>query len=272
MGSAWRGEAEVQQLLNQLSSFDEREKGRSMMPHAKKSPQRSAAIAFGLVYLPTFILLVIANFGILQPLINGAQPAQNILAHATLFRIGALGFLLYGLSVMVQSALLYILLQPVGQNLALLALLGRLVNGIVWLMVALNLFTALRLLSRPEYGGLAPHSLQSLAELYLSGFDQYYIGLLCWSLSAAVGAYLWLKSGHVPRVLAVFGILVSTWCVGCTLVLFILPNIQEIVNLWLFDTPMVLFEISLSILLLIRGLRGMGFTPTQLQTCREMVK
>lgn len=226
-----------------------------MARHADRSPQRNAARIFGLVYLPAFVLLAVANFGILQPLIENAEAARSILAHATLFRIGTLCFLLYGMSTLVLSAALYVMLRPVSQNLALLALLGRVVDGLVWLLVALNLFTALRLLSQPGYAGLAPDSLQALARLYLSGFDQYYVGLLFWSLAAAVGAYLWFKSGHVPRAFAVCGILASAWCAFCTLTLFVYPDFPKFVSLWWFDTPMVLFEIGLSMLLLFRGLR-----------------
>lgn len=230
-----------------------------MSLHTDGSLRRCAAKIFGVVYLPSFILLVVANFGILLPLIGGAGPTQvahSILTHATAFRVGTLIFLFYGMSVLVVSAALYIMLRSINQMLALLALFGRLVNGFIWLVVALNLFTALRLLSQPVYVGLLPDSLQGLVKLYLSGFDQYYVGLLFWSLGAAVGAYLWLKSGYIPCLFAVFGILASAWCAGCTIALFLFPSFQEIVNLWLFDSPMVLFEIGLSLLLLFRGLRG----------------
>jgi hypothetical protein len=235
--------------------------GGTGMPSLDRNPQQNAAKIFGLVYLPAFILLVVANFGILQPLIGSvdpAQAAQNALTHATLFRFGASIFLLYSMSVLVVSASLYVILRPVCHYLALLALFGRLVCGLVWLLVAMNLFTALRLLSQTTYASLPPDSLQGLARLYMSGFDQYYVGLLFWSLGAAAGAWLWLESGYVPRLLAIFGILASVWGAGCTIVLFVLPSFQQVVNLWLFDVPLVLFEVVLSLLLLFRGLKGRG--------------
>ena len=95
-----------------------------------------------------------------------------------------------------------------------------------------------------------------LARLYLSGSDQYYVGLLCWSLGATVGAYVFLKSGYVPRSVAAFGIVAGAWCAACTVALFVFPGFPKVVNLWLFDSPMVLFEIGLSVLLLVRGLRA----------------
>lgn len=73
-----------------------------------------------------------------------------------------------------------------------------------------------------------------------------------------MGAYLWLKSRYVPRSLAAFGLLASAWCTACTFALFLFPEFSKAVNLWWFDTPMVLFEIALSFLLLFRGLRPSG--------------
>jgi hypothetical protein len=121
------------------------------------------------------------------------------------------------------------------------AAFGRLVQGVTWLLVTVNLFTALRLLSRPEYvRAFPPNQLPVLARLYLSGFDQYYVGLLFWSLAATAGAYLWLKSAYVPRALAACGALASAWCAACTFVLFLFPDFPKLVNLWWFDMPMVL--------------------------------
>lgn len=221
--------------------------------------QRKAARIVGLAYPLSFVLVVSVNFGIFARLFVGGDPAQtarNILAHETLFRVGLAGNALYCIAVLVVTAALYVILGPVDRNLALLAAFGRLVHGFTWLLVTVNLFTALRLLSGPEYARVLPaDQLPVLARLYLSGFDQYYVGLLFWSLGATAAAYLWLKSGYVPRALAAFGILASAWCAACTFVLFLSPDFPKLVNLWWFDTPMALFEIALSVLLLLRGLR-----------------
>jgi hypothetical protein len=220
--------------------------------------QRQAARVLGFFYLPAFVLVVAANFGVLQPLVGGVGPAQvarNIVAHETLFRVGIAGFILYAVGVLVVSAAGYVLLRPVGPTLALVATFGRIVHGLTWLFVAINMLTALRLLTRPEYAGLPSELPPVLARLYVSGFDQYYVGLVFWALGATVGAYLWLRSGYIPKILGAFGVLASAWCAGCAVALLIFPGFSEIVNLWLFDVPMVLFEMVLSVLLLVRGLR-----------------
>ena len=222
--------------------------------------QRKAAKIAGLAYVLSFVIAVWVNFGIFARLMVGADPAQtarNILAHESLFRAGLVGFLLYCVAVLVLSAALYAVLKPVDQNLALLAVFGRLVQALIWVLLTLNLFTALRLLSSPEYARVfPPDQLPVLARLYLSGFDHYYVGLFFWSLTGIIGASLWFKSRYVPAALAVFGALASAWCAACTIALFLFPGFPKAVNLWWFDMPMALFEIALGFLLLVRGLRA----------------
>ncbi|HEY5574659.1 MAG TPA: DUF4386 domain-containing protein [Anaerolineales bacterium] len=224
--------------------------------------QRKAAWIAGLACPISFVTVVAVNFGIFERLIvsgNPAETARNILAHETLFRIGIAGFLVYCVGVVVLLTALYVILKPVDQNLALLAAFGRLVHGFTWLLVTLNLFTALRLLSGADYSrAFGPDQLPVVARLYLSGFDAYYVGLLFWGLGATVGSYLWFKSGYVPRALAAFGVISSAWCAACTFVLYIFPDFPKLVNLWWFDSPMAVFELALSFWLLFKGLRPSG--------------
>lgn len=221
--------------------------------------QRTAAKTAAVACLISFATVVAVNFGIFLRLIvsdNPAQTARNILAHETRFRIGVAGDMLYCVGAVVMLTALYVTLKRVSQILALLAAFGRLIHILTWLLVTLNLFTALRLLSDADYSrAFGPDKLPTLARLYLSGSDAYYVGLLFWGLGAAVGSYLWLKSNYIPRALATFGVISSAWCVACTLVFYIFPDFPNVVNLWWFDSPMALFELALSFWLLLRGLR-----------------
>lgn len=222
--------------------------------------QRRAAKVAGAVYLLSLATVVGITYGVVAPLIAQVDPVQaarNILANETLFRVGILGNVLYCLEVVVLSGALYVVLKPVDPLLALLATFSRLVLAFTWLVISLNLFTALRLLTQPEYAHvLPPDQLPVLAQLFLSGFDPYYVGLLFWCLGSTVAAILWLRSRYVPRLLAAFGILASAWGVACTLVLYVFPGFRNVVDLSWFDVPMVLFEIVLSVLLLVRGLQS----------------
>lgn len=224
--------------------------------------QRKAARIAGLAYILSFATVVSAEFAIFQRLTlsgDAAGTGRNILAHETLFRVGIVGFLLYSVGTIVLLTALYVILKPVDQMLALLAAFGRLGHAFTWLLVPLNQFTVLRVLQNADYTrAFGPDQLPQLARLYLSGYDQYYVGLLFLSLGATLGAYLWFKSGYIPRALAVFGVVASVWCVACTLTLYIFPEFPKVVNLWWFDFPMALFELVLSFLLLFRGLGRSG--------------
>lgn len=187
--------------------------------------------------------------------------SRNILAQETLFRVGLTGDVVYCIAVLVLSAALYVILRPVDPNLAMLAVSGRFVQALTWLVLTLNLFTALRLLSSPEFASaFPPEQLPALARLYLSGFDHCYVGLAFWSMGDTIAAYLWFKSLYVSRALAVFGGLASAWCAACTFALFLFPDFPKVVNLWWFDMPMALFEIGLGFLLLVCGLRPSALT------------
>ncbi len=224
--------------------------------------QRIAAKIVGFAFPIAFVTVVAANFGVLARLIvrgNPAETARNIMAHETFFRIGIAGDLVYCIGVIMLSAALYVILKPVDQNLALLAALGRLVHGFTYLLVTINLFTVLRLLSDADYSrAFGPDQLPVLARLYLSGFDQYYVGLLFWALGGTVGSYLWFKSNYIPKALAAVGVISSAWCVACTFILLIFPGFRSIVNWWWYDSPMGLFELALSFWLLFKGLKPSG--------------
>jgi hypothetical protein len=224
--------------------------------------QRTAARIVGLAFPISFAIVVGVNFGIFARLIvsgNPAETARNILAHETLFRIGIAGDILYCVGVIVVLTALYVILGPINRNLALVALFGRLVHGLTWLLVSLNLFTALRLLSVADYPrAFGRDQVSALAALYLSGSDAYYVGLLFWGLAATVGSYLWFKSKYISRALATFGVISSGWCTACTIVFYIFPDFSNVVNLWWFDSPMVVFELVLSFWLLFKGLRPPG--------------
>ena len=225
--------------------------------------QRTAAKVAGLAYLITFAIVVYVNFGIHGRLIvenNAAETARNILANERLFRIGIVGDLIYCVGVLVLLTALYVILRPVNRGLALAAAFFHLVWVLMWLLVTVRLFDALRLLSGAAYlRALEAERLQALARFYLgTGFDYYYVGLLFDSLASTACGYLWYKSRYIPRALAAFGLISSGWCVACTLVFYVFPGFDKIVNLWWFDMPMAVFNIVTSFWLLFKGLTPSG--------------
>jgi hypothetical protein len=225
--------------------------------------QRTAAKVAGFALLFSMVIVVFANYALLNPLLvrgNAVETARNILAHETQFRVAATCFLTYSLSVIVLLAALYVVLKPVNRGLALVGALFRLVFALLWLLSTLNLLGALRLLgSAPYLQVFEPDRLQSLARVYIAAtFDDYYVGLPFFGLAATVCAWLWLKSNYIPRPLALFGVISSAFCVICAFVYLIFPGFAKPVNPYWFDSPMALFEMALSFWLLFKGLRPSG--------------
>src|SRR5437762_7864791 len=222
--------------------------------------QRTAAKVAGVAGLLAFVLVVFGNYVLLEPLIvprNAADTARNILAHQTQFRVALICFITYGIGAIVLLTALYVVLAPVNRGLALAGALFRLVFAMLWLIAPLNSLAALRLLGDASYLNVfEPDRLQALARVQLAGsFDDYYVGLPFFGLAAMVCAWLWFKSNYIPKGLALFGVIASAWCVFCAVVYLMFPDFNKIVNDYVFDTPMALFELAVSFWLLFKGLR-----------------
>lgn len=225
--------------------------------------QRKAARIAGFTLLFAMAIVVFAHFGIYTRLIvpgNAAETARNIMAHETLFRINIACDLIYVANVVVLLAALYVILKPVNRSLALVAAFCRLIYVLMWVVTALNMLGALRLLDGATYLRVfEADRLQVLARLYLrANFDAYYVGLPFFGLASTVCSYLWFKSGYIPRALSAFGVISSAWCVMCAFAFIIFPNFNETVNEWWFDTPMGIFEMATGLWLLFKGLRPSG--------------
>ena len=232
------------------------------------NPQRAAAKVAGVAGLLAFALVVFGNYVLLEPLVvarNAADTARNILAHQTQFRVALICFITYGIGAIVLLTALYVVLAPVNRGLALAGALFRLVFALLWLIAPLNSLAALRLLGDAPYLKIfEPDRLQALARIQIAGsFDDYYVGLPFFGLAATVCAWLWLKSNYIPRGLSIFGVISSAWCVFCAVVYLIFPNFNKIVNDYIFDSPMALFELALSFWLLFKGLEPVA--PDQSQ-------
>ena len=230
--------------------------------------QRIAAKVAGIAGILGFILVVFGNYVLLDPLIvprNAVETAHNILAHQTQFRLALACFITYGIGGIVLLTALYVIFAPVNRGLALAGALFRLVFVMLWLVAPLNSLGALRLLGNSTYLQVfESEHLQALARAQTgASFDDYYVGLPFFGLAATVCAWLWLKSGYIARGLSIFGVIASAWCVICAFIYLIFPDFNKIVNDYIFDSPMALFELVLSFWLLFIGLRPIA--PIQSQ-------
>jgi len=214
--------------------------------------QRNAARVVAVVYPLTFFAVAVAFYRFYLPLIalnDAAATARNLAAHEQTFRLYLTAALAHGVGVVVLLAALYVVLRPVNQGLALFATLCRLVYGLMWFVHVLDLFGALR-----AAGG--PANLPALAVMRLaSAQDAYYVGLGFYGLGTIVFACLWFKSRYVPRGLAAWGVLSSLFMAICGFAYLLFPGFGAIVSVNWYELPVALFELAISVEILVKGLR-----------------
>lgn len=222
--------------------------------------QRTAARVAALAYLIPVAFVVYANFGLRGRLLvsnDMAETIRRVVTSPSIFRLSVAFDLVYCVGIVVLLAALYTVLRPVNRHLTILASALKLVYAMTAVSMVFSFQTAFRLATEPAYASaLPPESLQALVRLnWFATGQQYYVGLLFWSISSTAFGWLWLRSRYIPASLAIALIASAAWCVLCTIVYIIQPSFARVVNLWWFDSPFALVDIALSVWLLTKGLR-----------------
>jgi hypothetical protein len=230
--------------------------------------QRKAARVVGLAYLLAIPPALFAEFYVLGQLIvssNAAETARNIMAHERLFRLGTASNLsVFALDVVLITAL-YVVLKPVNRNLALLAAFWGLIETATLVVMTLNDFSVLRVLSGAEYLRVFnADQLQALARLSISAHGAgYNVGLVFAGLRSTLFCYLWFKSNFIPKPLAALGIFSSLLLAACTFAFIIFPEFAKIVTVEYYGTPIFIFELTMGFWLLLKGIRPSGIAETE---------
>jgi hypothetical protein len=205
----------------------------------------AAARVAGTAYLLSIAGIVAAQYGIYARLEvpgDAAATFRNLVAHPTLLRVHAVSALLHGAGLVVLLTALYAVLAPVHRGLAQAAAVLRLVSALTWVGIGVVLLQLLRIE-------------ESLARPVLSAATNlYYAGMPFYATGAAVCFWLWLRSGLLPRGLALAGVLTSAWCALSGLAYLVFPPFGLAVNLYTLDSPMALVEIATSVRLVVRGI------------------
>ncbi len=213
---------------------------------------KTARVA-GALYLIIFCFGIFAELFIRQNLIipgDVVATTHNILASESLFRLSLLIDLIRYIFLILLPLILYRLLKPVNQNIALVMVVLALISIPISMLNMLNYFAVLVLLNAAgSQAALEANQLLAQVTFFLDmyGYGAYlsqFLGL--WLLPLG---YLVFKSGFLPKIL---GIILMIGCLGYLIdaVSFLLfSNSMETLSLLAF-----IGELVFALWLLIKGL------------------
>jgi hypothetical protein len=164
------------------------------------SPPSSRAIGvIWIVYFLTGVLGVLLTRGIVVP--DAASTANNILAHASLYRAGFAVDLAANLIYIALTALLYGLFRPVNPTLALLAAFFSLAGCTVQIMgELLRLAPSIVLANPPLVSAFGAQQLQAAALLSVTLYrNVFYIAFVLFACFEIVTGFLIRRSTFLPR-------------------------------------------------------------------------
>lgn len=228
--------------------------------HSITATQHATAKIVGFLYVVQMASAIFGEVFVRSRLIiprDAVQTAANITASERLFRFSIVTDLFTYAAVIVLFWGLYVVLKPVNKNAALLGVLFRVVENSVLAVTTLTAFIALRFLSGPVtyLQAFDAEELQALARVFLSVYGLgLSIGFVFCGLGSAVFSYVWLKSGYIPRALALLGIFASLLLTLMTLLTMVFPRVYAVLGMT-YMVPMFFYEVGLGLWLLIRGLR-----------------
>jgi len=196
---------------------------------------------FGEFFVPTRLLVSA----------DAAATAHNIIASNALFRWGFAGYLLEAMCDVGLTLVLYALLRPVHENLALLAVFFRLVGTAVFGFAELFYFAPALILRDASY--LKTFSPDQLNTLALLSLKLYGVGggifLVFYGVPSIILGYLIVRSGYLPKFL---GVLLALAGVGFVISNFVRVLAPAYASSFLL-LPVILAVVSMTAWFLVKG-------------------
>jgi len=223
--------------------------------------QRNAARVVGLTYLIAMFASVFTEVFVRGKLIvlgDPAATARNIMAGERLFRVSIGIELLTFVGTVMLLAALYVILRPVNPHLAFFAAALRLIEAATCVAMSLTSLDVLRLLSGADYlRAIEPAQLQAMARMSISAHATgYNVAFVFLGLGSTVFSWLWLKSGYIPRALALLGLLGSVLLALGSFFIIIFPSLYRTLGGMAYMMPLGLFEVGMGVWLLLKGLQS----------------
>lgn len=177
--------------------------------------------------------------------------ARNIVAHQYLYRLGYAAYVVEGLCDAALTALLYLLLRPAGRELALVALLMRIVSTAAFAAAEASYYAVLPILSGADYlKAFSQDEVNALALLSLKAYNGAgVVPTLFYGVAWMLLGRLVFVSGYLPKWLGVLLVLGGLSFVIGMLTIIVAPTIASP----FFLLPMIAAMLVLALYLLVRG-------------------
>jgi hypothetical protein len=186
---------------------------------------------------------------------NIVDTMTDLSSNVTRVRTGIMVEMITVIALIILSTLLFIILKKQNIKIAFVALGLRLTEVALLAASRIETFSLLRISQASVIEG-HPTYLQTLGNLtYESQEFTYSVNMVFFSLGGTLFYYLLFKSGYVPRVLSLFGLIAAP-----------LALIGTMVELFGYDVPLYVFipnlpfELAIGIWLLVKGARNLDYS------------
>ena len=219
---------------------------------------KSTARFAGAAFLLQAVASAVAGLILLRPLIvqgSIVYSMTNMAENVIQVRAGIVVEMITAAALVILSALLFIILRKQSLSIALVALGLRIVE--VALLAVSRVFTFGLLRVSQASVAVGHHAtMETLGNLFFESQEfSYSLSMIFFTLGGSLFYFLFLKSGHIPRWLAVFGLIAAP-----------LAFVGELVGLFGISVPLVVFlpnlpfELTIGVWLLVKGIRDRSET------------
>jgi hypothetical protein len=230
----------------------------------KMSPDKNTPRLLGAAFLLQAIASLVSGAVLLQPLIvpgNITDSMTNISNHALQMRASIVVEMITAIGIVMLGALLFVTLRKQNGNIALVALGLYLIEAALLAASKIPAFSLLRISQESVRAG-HPAYLQTLGNLfYESQSFGYDLHMLPFALGATLFYYLFFRSGFLPRVLSLWGLIAAPLALVGTL--FSLLGFDVPVFVFLPNLP---FELGAGLWLMVKGIRDGSGTKQRART------
>jgi len=183
---------------------------------------------------------------------NFVETAHRIMGAELLYRIGLSSGLIGSLCTLFLAIGLYVVLKPIDNNLALLALLFRSIEAALGGVQNIFSFVVLKLYLGADYiNAFNPKQLSVLVDAHSLASSATNVSAIFFGVGSILFFYLFLNSAYIPKALSALGLLASLLVPIICFASLISPQHARIGQFgWL---PIAVAEISVGFWLLFKG-------------------